>query len=459
MAPTNEVDTHLGQITINGRTVKDEHLQASMTLRNVIRLSSNVGIAQFSQRLSAREEFEALRNAGFGSPTGLPVPGEAAGSLPDPVHWSKQTPVSLAIGYEVAVTPLPMALAYSAIANGGELLEPGLVREIRDPDGTVMYRRQRRVVRRLMSEDIARQLREMLVATVAKGTASEAEIPSYIVAGKTGTARRTEYGAGYGRNEYNASFVGLFPGRDPEYVILVKIDDPTSSYFGGKTAAPLFKVILELRPRRPGRVARPDRRWRPTVMKPRSMSAPAPRYRSPGGRRPVARRARRRGPAGMRSGRQRSALDDHERCSRHHRTDRPATPGSDFAARDDRGRARSPGMEPAGGRARAASGGPGGPIDRWSPRHDGSGGGHRRPYRHRRSPRGGRVTPAAEPSELLAERPVASRAVSEALRSAGVLVSERGPMPECIRERDRRQPGGAARHVVHRGAGHRARRP
>ena len=165
--------------------------------------------------------------------------------MPDPVHWSKQTPVSLAIGYEVAVTPLRMALAYSAIANGGELLEPGLVREIRDPDGTVMYRRQRRVVRRLMSEDIARQLREMLVATVAKGTASEADLPSYIVAGKTGTARRTEYGAGYGRNEYNASFVGLFPGRDPQYVILVKIDDPTSSYFGGKTAAPLFKVILE----------------------------------------------------------------------------------------------------------------------------------------------------------------------------------------------------------------------
>jgi cell division protein FtsI (penicillin-binding protein 3) len=245
VAPTDEVDTHLGQITINGRTLTDEHRQASMTLRDVVRLSSNVGIAQFSQRLSPREEYEALRDAGFGSPTGMPLPGEAAGSLPDPAHWSKQTPVSLAIGYEVAVTPLQMALAYAAIANGGELLEPGLVREVRDPDGTVVYQRQRRVVRRFMTEDIARQLREMLVATVATGTASEADLPSYIVAGKTGTARRTAYGAGYERNEYNASFVGLFPGRDPQYVILVKIDDPTGSYFGGKTAAPLFKVILE----------------------------------------------------------------------------------------------------------------------------------------------------------------------------------------------------------------------
>ncbi len=245
VAPTDVVDTHLGKLTINGRTITDEHRQASMTLRDVIRLSSNVGISEFSERLSARQEYEALRDAGFGSPTGVPFPGEAAGTLPDPHHWSKQTPVSLAIGYEVAVTPLQMALAYAAIANGGELLEPVLVREIRRPDGAVVYRRQRRVVRRLMTADIARQLREMLVATVANGTASEADLPSYIVAGKTGTARRTEYGAGYGRNEYNASFVGLFPGRDPQYVILVKLDDPSGSYFGGKTAAPLFKVILE----------------------------------------------------------------------------------------------------------------------------------------------------------------------------------------------------------------------
>jgi len=245
VAPTDVVDTHTGQLVVGGRTLTDLHRLPSMTLREVIRWSSNVGIAQFAQRLSAREEFEALRDAGFGSPSGLPFPGEASGTLRAPPQWSKQSPVSLAIGYEVAVTPVQLALAYGAIANGGELLEPALVREIRGPDGAVLYRRQRRVVRRLMSPEIAQQLRDILVETVAKGTASEADLPSYIVAGKTGTARRTEYGAGYARNEYTASFVGLFPGRDPQYVILVKLDDPTGSYYGGKTAAPVFKAILQ----------------------------------------------------------------------------------------------------------------------------------------------------------------------------------------------------------------------
>jgi cell division protein FtsI (penicillin-binding protein 3) len=151
----------------------------------------------------------------------------------------------LAIGYEIAVTPVQLALAYGAIANGGELLEPALVREIRAPDGSLVYRRQRRVVRRVMSADVARQLRDILVETVAHGTAAQAELPSFVVAGKTGTARRIQYGAGYGRNEYTASFVGLFPGRDPQYVILVKLDDPTSSIFGGAAAAPVSRAILQ----------------------------------------------------------------------------------------------------------------------------------------------------------------------------------------------------------------------
>lgn len=245
VAPRDVVDTHTGRLEIHGRTLVDSHMAPSMTLRDVIRLSSNVGIAQFAQRLSPREEYEALRDVGFGSPSGLPFPAEAAGTLREPLHWSKQSPASLAIGYEVSVTPLQLALAYGSIANGGELLEPGLVREIRSADGTVRYRRARRVVRRVMAPEVAQQLRDILVETVAHGTAGEADLPSYIVAGKTGTARRTDYGAGYGRNEYTASFVGLFPGRNPQYVILVKLDDPTSSYYGGKTAAPVFKTILQ----------------------------------------------------------------------------------------------------------------------------------------------------------------------------------------------------------------------
>jgi cell division protein FtsI (penicillin-binding protein 3) len=245
VTPTDMVDTHAGYLVLNGRKLTDTHYAPAMTLRDVIRWSSNVGIVQFAERLSPAQEYEALRDVGFGTTTGLPFGGESPGTLRDPGHWSKQSPASLAIGYEIAVTPLQLALAYGAIANGGELLEPVLVREIRAPDGSVVYQSRRRVVRRVMSDDVARQLRDILVETVARGTAREAKLPSFVVAGKTGTARRIQYGAGYGRNEYTASFVGLFPGRDPQYVILVKLDDPTSSFFGGATAAPVSRAILQ----------------------------------------------------------------------------------------------------------------------------------------------------------------------------------------------------------------------
>ncbi len=245
VSPTDVVDTHAGRLVINGRTLTDTHFAPTMTLRDVIRWSSNVGIAQFAQRLTRTEEYEALRDVGFGSTTGIPFPGESPGTLRDPTHWSSQSPASLAIGYELAVTPLQLALAYGAIANGGELLEPALVNEIRSPDGLLLYERHRRVARRVMGAEVARQLRDILIETVAHGTATGAGLPSFAVAGKTGTARRVQYGAGYGRNEYTASFVGLFPGRDPQYVILVKLDNPKSSYFGGATAAPVSRAILQ----------------------------------------------------------------------------------------------------------------------------------------------------------------------------------------------------------------------
>jgi cell division protein FtsI (penicillin-binding protein 3) len=245
VAPQDVVDTHTGQLVINGRTVRDTHVAPQMTLREVIRWSSNTGIIQFAERLSRREEYEALRDAGFGTPTGLPVTGETGGTLRDPGQWSLQSPASLAIGYELAVTPLQLALAYGAIANGGLLLEPALVREIRRPDGTVVYHRERRVVRRLMPAEVASDLRGVLIETVKSGTATKADLASFVVAGKTGTARRTQFGGGYARNEYTASFVGLFPGRDPQFVILVKLDNPTGTYFGGAAAAPVFKAVME----------------------------------------------------------------------------------------------------------------------------------------------------------------------------------------------------------------------
>ncbi|MEO8561990.1 MAG: penicillin-binding transpeptidase domain-containing protein [bacterium] len=242
---TDVVSTFGGQMTINGRTISDEHQAASFSLADVIRYSSNIGIVQFAMRLSAREEYETLRDFGFGTPTGVPYPVEASGILREPKRWSKQSANSLAMGYEIAVTPLQLAAAYVAIANDGELLEPALVKEIRAPDGRVLYRHERRVVRRVLSADVARRMRRMLLGVVdAGGTAKKAELETFTLAGKTGTARRTVNGK-YAASEHIPTFVGLFPGDHPQFVILVKLDNPQGEYFGGLTAAPVTKAVLE----------------------------------------------------------------------------------------------------------------------------------------------------------------------------------------------------------------------
>jgi cell division protein FtsI (penicillin-binding protein 3) len=241
---TDIVNTYNGQLTINGRTINDDHKAPQYSLADVIRFSSNIGIVQFAQRLSAREEYEALRDFGFGMPTGVPYPVESPGTLRDPTRWSKQSANSMAMGYEVAVTPLQLASAYIALANDGELLEPALVKEVRAPDGTVLYRHERRVVRRVVSAGVARRVRQMLVGVVEGGTALKADLGSFSLAGKTGTARRTVNGR-YAAAEHIATFVGLFPGDHPQFVILVKLDNPKGAYSGGLTAAPVTKAVLE----------------------------------------------------------------------------------------------------------------------------------------------------------------------------------------------------------------------
>ncbi len=238
------MNTYGGKWIYNGRLIEDDHKAASFTLADVIRFSSNIGIVQFAQRLSPREQYELLRDAGFGAPTGTTYPSESPGRLASPSQWSKQTPASLAMGYEILVTPLQLAAAYAAIANGGELLQPALVREIRRPDGTQVYTHQRRVVRRLMTPDAARTMRGLLKGVLDGGTAAGASLATFEVAGKTGTTKvaRNRH---YVKGEYTASFVGMFPADAPQIVILVKLDSPRKSIYGGKAAAPVSKIVLE----------------------------------------------------------------------------------------------------------------------------------------------------------------------------------------------------------------------
>jgi cell division protein FtsI (penicillin-binding protein 3) len=238
------VNTHNGEFEINGRVITDEHPAASFSLADVIRYSSNIGIVQFAMRLSPREEYEALRDFGFGTPTGVSYPVEASGTLREPSRWSKQSAQSLAMGYEIAVTPLQLTAAYAAIANGGELLEPALVKEVRAPDGRVLYHHERRVVRRVLSPDVARRVRRLLLGVVEDGgTAKLADLQTFTLAGKTGTARRTVHGR-YAAGQHIPTFVGLFPAEQPQFVILVKLDNPKGAYYGGLTAARLTMGVF-----------------------------------------------------------------------------------------------------------------------------------------------------------------------------------------------------------------------
>lgn len=238
------IETYNGTYKTFGRTVHDVHIAPRLSLADVIRYSSNVGIVRFAERLTPREQYEALRDFGFGTPTGVPYPMESPGVLYEPRRWSKQSPASLAMGYEMSVTPLQLALAYGSLANGGELLEPSLVKEIRDLDGNVVYEAKRRVVRRVLTPQMSQQMRRLLTGVVDSGTATDAELSTFSVGGKSGTVRGMSKGR-YVAGSYTASFVGLFPAENPQYVILVKLDNPKGSYYGGKTAAPVSKVVLE----------------------------------------------------------------------------------------------------------------------------------------------------------------------------------------------------------------------
>ncbi|MBK5189755.1 MAG: penicillin-binding protein 2, partial [Gemmatimonadaceae bacterium] len=243
--PDEVMNTEGGTYVLDGRTITDEHKMPAMTLADVIRYSSNIGIVKFTSRFTPREKYDALRDFGFGMPTGLPYPAEAAGTLRLPKEWSKQSAASMAMGYEIAVTPLQLAAAYVPIANGGLLLEPALIREIRAPDGTVRYHHEPRVLRRVMDESVAAEVRRMLVGVVTAGTSTEAAMRNYEVGGKSGTSRRTVGRHGYGVGTYTASFISLFPAESPQYVIFVKLDNPRSNIFGGRTAAPVSKIVLQ----------------------------------------------------------------------------------------------------------------------------------------------------------------------------------------------------------------------
>jgi cell division protein FtsI (penicillin-binding protein 3) len=242
---TDTVDVGDGTWMVARRTLHDaEHETGLITVADALRVSSNVGIAKSAQGLTPGEQYENLRDFGFGAPTGIEIPGEASGVLRRPDKWTAQSPASLAIGYEISVTPLQMAMAYGALANGGLLMEPHLVKEVRDPKGNVLQHFEPRVVRRVVDPSVAKDIGRVLVNVVEDGTGTRAQLGTFDVAGKSGTSRAYSNG-GY-TGGYYASFVGFFPAEAPQLVVYVRLDRPQgSSYYGGAVAAPVTRATME----------------------------------------------------------------------------------------------------------------------------------------------------------------------------------------------------------------------
>ena len=232
-----------GRYVNGGRTITDVNGYGWLTLRDALRYSSNIAMAKVAERLEPAEQYAYLRDFGFGTPTGVSYPSEASGLLRRPERWSRYSQSSLAMGYEVSVTPLQMVLAYGALANGGVLMEPRLVREVRTRGGRVVERYSPQPVRRVVPGAVAREISEALVDVVEAGTGQAAGLGPFQVAGKTGTARQVRDGR-YEAGSYTASFAGFFPADDPQFSFLVRLDRPKGAYYGGLAAAPVMRATL-----------------------------------------------------------------------------------------------------------------------------------------------------------------------------------------------------------------------
>ncbi|MEN8144614.1 MAG: penicillin-binding protein [Gemmatimonadota bacterium] len=241
----DKVYAERGSWMMGSRRIEDVHEYDTLTVAEVLRYSSNIGSAKLSTRLQPGQQYAYLRDFGFGTPTGVVLTPESGGLLRRPEEWSGLSQASLAIGYELMVTSLQLVSAYGALANGGTLMKPRLIREVRGPDGKPVYQPSPTPVRRVIERDVAADIGEVLGSVVAEGgTGTRASLNTVSIAGKTGTARIASAG-GYSERRYQSSFVGYAPVQDPALVILVKLEDPQGAYYGGETAAPVSRAILQ----------------------------------------------------------------------------------------------------------------------------------------------------------------------------------------------------------------------
>jgi len=236
-----------GSYTVYDRTIRDNSKHGWLTFHQVIKMSSNIGAAKAAEKMGKERLYRYLCDFGFGEKTRVGLPGEAKGIAQHPRYWSPITLNTIAFGQGIAVTGIQMAAALSAIANGGVLLRPQVVERITNERGEVVQSFKPEAVRRVISEETSRKVIGLLKAATEQGGTGEQAVPQgYEVAGKTGTAQKVDsILGGYSEDKFTSGFMGFAPADEPKIVVLVVIDEPKESNYGGVVAAPVFRAIVE----------------------------------------------------------------------------------------------------------------------------------------------------------------------------------------------------------------------
>ena len=243
---TDSIDMEGRQWTVaRGVTLRDkQHDKDFLSVPEVLQLSSNIGAGKISVELGAKNLFYYIKSFGFGTKTDVNFNGESKGNVPPYNTWTKVDLASKGYGYGVLLTPIQLIGAYSAVANGGTLMQPHLVDRIEYAGGKVEKLSKPVKIRRVIQPETSQAMIKVLQSVVEVGSGKRAKIKGYNVAGKTGTAEKLGKD-GYGKRQHVVSFCGFVPATNPQFTILVVLDNPSKYTFGGTAAAPVFKEIAE----------------------------------------------------------------------------------------------------------------------------------------------------------------------------------------------------------------------
>ena len=232
-----------GAYQVGGRILHDHKAHGLLTFRQVIEESSNIGTVKVAMLLGPDTLYRYLKAFGFGAKLGIDLSGEISGMIIPVRSWSKSSITAIPMGQGVGVTALQLVSAISVIANGGQLMRPYIIDSVRDNQGQIVKQNKPTLIRKVISLDTALRIKKILTGVIEEGTGKMAKVSGFTAAGKTGTAQKLEANGTYSHDKFIASFIGFAPAQDPMLAMVVTVDQPQGTYFGGTVAAPVFQKV------------------------------------------------------------------------------------------------------------------------------------------------------------------------------------------------------------------------